>query len=172
MTNTTTYTFTVRGPSPELGIWNGDHDVTEFVTGAYDAPVTRAEIEELIATPGCNSPVTWGDGLIGWYNENTLDEDDEYVTLEFTITLTPVVLGVAFSAPWNTDHRLVACADCVGGFFHDGPDGSIVNEDGDVVAGAEWITDPADLHAGEQCETCGGVSTTVWTGSKWKTVTA
>jgi hypothetical protein len=87
-TTTTTYTFTVRGPAPEFGIWHADTDVTEFVTGGYDAPVTRTEIEELIATPGCNSPVTW-DGLTGWYDESAFDEDDESVTLEFTITLTP-----------------------------------------------------------------------------------
>ena len=78
------------------------------------------------------------------------------------------IIGMSIPARWNADQSVFLCAECATTFF-DNPDGTIVNEDGDTVAGAEWITDSADLHEGDQCETCGGISTTVWTGSEWVT---
>ena len=85
------FTFTVTGPMYEFGIWHAGRDVTEYLTGGYSEPATRAEIEELVANPGCNSLVAW-DGLTGWYGESASDEDGEDVTREFTITLTEVIL--------------------------------------------------------------------------------
>ena len=87
MIHATKYTFAVRGPICEFGIWHADRDATECLTGGYSDPVTRAEIEELVANPGCNSLVAW-EGLTGWYAESAFDEDGEDVTREFTITLT------------------------------------------------------------------------------------
>ena len=84
------FTFKVTGPMFEFGIWHAGRNVTEFLTGGDNDPVTIAEIEELIAIWDCNSPVTW-DGLTGWYDQSAFDEDDESVTLEYTITLTPVL---------------------------------------------------------------------------------
>ena len=118
------FTFTVRGPVFEFGIWHADRDATECLTGGYNEPATIAEIEELIANPGCNSGVTW-DGLTGWYSESAFDEDDEYVTREYTITLIPVLCpecqsvmdstALAFWAgedPADYDAEAMTCTGC------------------------------------------------------------
>ena len=84
------FTFKVTGPMFEFGIWHAGRNVTEFLTGGYNAQATIAEIEELVANFDGNGPVTW-DGLTGWYDQSAFDEDDESVTLEYTITLTPVL---------------------------------------------------------------------------------
>ena len=77
------------------------------------------------------------------------------------------IIGMSIPAAWDSNQSVFACADCSLGFFSDGPDGTIVNEDGDVVAGAEWITDPTNIPVGQECQTCKGVCVTTWNGSEW-----
>ena len=77
------------------------------------------------------------------------------------------IIGMSIPAAWDSNQSVFACADCSLGFFSDKPNGTIVNEDGDVVAGAEWITDPTNIPVGQECETCKGVCVTTWNGSEW-----
>ena len=144
------FTFTVRGPMFEFGIWHANRDVTEYLTGGYTAQATIAEIEELVANFDGNGPVQW-DGLTGWYDQSAFDEDDESVTLEYTITLTPVLdvcpecqsvmdsTALAFWAgedPADFDAESMTCTGCYH-FEHFGTRNPTVRQFHD----AGWVTE-------------------------------
>ena len=84
-----TFTFTVVGPLSEFGVWHAGRDVTEFLSGGHDGPVTIPEIEELVAVWQPSSSVEWV-GLTGSYTDTVIGDDDEIETYDYVITLTPV----------------------------------------------------------------------------------
>ena len=83
------YEFTVHGPAALMGTWRMT-DCTEYLWGNFSVePMTRTQIEELVAVFDECSPITWkDDGLTGEYEAPT-DPNGDLVGI-YTVTLTEV----------------------------------------------------------------------------------